>query len=168
MRPGADHEGKTHVPAEQAAPQPNPRVPGADEHEKRTAGAQAPPRQGPQTPDGHQRITRFLPDERIRRRAEFQTIFKQGVRIRGRLITVFLWPNSLRRGRLGIAARRKFGGAVQRNRAKRLIREAFRLNKIAEGYDIVVVPARELLGAGLSVLETDYRNCLERHFRRRR
>ena len=168
MRPGADHEGKTHIPAEQAAPQPDPRIPRAHEHEKRTAGPKAPPRQGPQAPDRQQRVGGFRPDERIRRRAEFQTIFKRGSRIRGRLVTVFLWPNALRRGRLGIAATRKLGGSVQRNRAKRLIREAFRLNKIAEGYDVVVIPNREFLDAGLKVLETDYRNCLERHFRRTR
>ena len=48
-------------------------------------------------------------------------------------------------GRLGIAATKKLGGAVVRNRAKRLIREVFRRNKIAPGFDVVVVPKRELL-----------------------
>ena len=61
-------------------------------------------------------------------------------------------------GRLGIAATKKLGGAVQRNRAKRLIREVFRRNKIAPGFDVVVVPKRELLDASLTTLEADYRN----------
>ena len=71
-------------------------------------------------------------------------------------------------GRLGIAATKKFGGAVQRNRAKRLIREVFRHNNIAPGFDVVVVPKREMLDATLTVLEADYRNSLERRFRSRR
>ena len=70
-------------------------------------------------------------------------------------------------GRLGIAATRKFGGAVQRNRAKRLIREIFRRNKIAPGFDVVVIPRRELLDATLSALEADYRALLERSVRRK-
>ena len=65
-------------------------------------------------------------------------------------------------GRLGIAATKKLGGAVERNRAKRLIREVFRRNKIADGFDVIVIPKRELLDASLSTLEADYRRLLAR------
>ena len=109
---------------------------------------------------------RLGPDERIRRRAEFQQVYEHGSRIRGRYSTFFIWPNKLEVGRLGIAASKKLGGAVQRNRAKRLIREVFRRNKIAHGLDVVVVPRRELLEAGLTDLERDYRTIVERHSRR--
>lgn len=112
--------------------------------------------------------TRFRPNERIRRRAEFQQVYERGVRIHGRYSTVFVLANTLDIGRLGIAATRKLGGAVERNRAKRLIREVFRRNKIASGFDVVVVPKRELLDASLTVLEADYRHSLERRLRPRR
>lgn len=79
--------------------------------------------------------------ERIRRRAEFQQVYQRGVRIHGRYSTVFLMETGDRPARLGIAATRKLGGAVVRNRAKRLIREVFRRNKVAAGLDVVVVPA---------------------------
>jgi ribonuclease P protein component len=81
---------------------------------------------------------------------------------------VFIRPNGQRAGRLGIAATRKLGGAVQRNRAKRLIREVFRRNKLAPGFDVVVVPKREWLDASLTVLEADYCNLLERRLGHRR
>src|SRR5580698_583235 len=106
--------------------------------------------------------------ERIRRRADFQQVYGNGVRIHGRYITIFLLPNNRGVGRLGIAATKKLGDAVRRNRAKRLIREVFRRNKIAPGLDIVVVPRRQLLDASLTVLEADYLNALERRLRPRR
>ena len=106
------------------------------------------------------------PHQRIRRRAEFQQIYERGVRVHGRYGTLFVLPNARQIGRLGIAATRKLGGAVQRNRAKRLIREIFRRNNVAPGFDIVVVPKRELFDANLAALEADYLNTLERSFRR--
>jgi ribonuclease P protein component len=107
-------------------------------------------------------VPRFGPHTRIRRRAEFQEVYEHGARIHGRYATVFVLPNQRAVGRLGIAATKKLGGAVERNRAKRLIREVFRRNNIAPGFDVVVVPKRELLDATLSVLEADYRNSLSR------
>ena len=107
----------------------------------------------------------FARNERLRRRAEFQQVYERGVRIHGRYSTLFLLPNALPVGRLGVAATRKLGGAVRRNRAKRLIREIFRRNHVAAGFDVVVVPKRELLDANLSTLEADYRHNLERSLR---
>ena len=111
---------------------------------------------------------RFRPAERIRRRAEFQQIYDRGLKVHSRYTTVFLLANALGVGRLGIAATRKLGGAVQRNRAKRLIREVFRRNKIAPGFDVVVIPKRDLLDASLNTLEADYRNLLARRLSRAR
>ena len=110
----------------------------------------------------------FERHERIRRRPEFQRVYERGARIHGRYSTVFVLPNELATGRLGIAATKKLGGAVLRNIAKRMIREVFRRNKIAPGFDIVVIPKRELLDATLAVLEADYRNLLERRLGQRR
>src|SRR3989454_6406092 len=110
----------------------------------------------------------FRPHERIRRRAEYQQVYERGVRFHSRYSTVFILPNKLAVGRLGIAATRKLGGAVQRNRAKRLIREVFRHNKITPGFDVVVVPKRDLLDASFSALEHEYRINLERRLQQLR
>ena len=105
------------------------------------------------------------PSQRIRRHADFQEIYKTGARVHSRYYTLFVKANQSPTGRLGIAATKKLGGAVQRNRAKRLIREIFRHNNIAPGFDVVVVPKREFLGTSLTVLEADYRATLERRLR---
>lgn len=108
----------------------------------------------------------FGREQRIRRRAEFQQVYERGTRIRGRFSTIFVLPTGRGVSRLGIAATRKLGGAVVRNRAKRMIREVFRRTNIAQSFDVVVVPKRELIDASLSVLEADYRNTLERRLGR--
>lgn len=105
---------------------------------------------------------RFRSDERIRRRLEFQKVYQRGTKVHGRFLTLFLLPNERSVGRLGIAATRKLGGAVRRNRAKRLIREIYRRNKVAPGFDLIIVPKREFLDASLSTLEAEYRRNLAR------
>ena len=103
--------------------------------------------------------------ERIRRRVDFQEVYSRGMRLQGRYMTLFILPNRLGVSRLGVAATRKLGGAVQRNRAKRLVREIFRRNKPGSGLDVVVAPRRELLDAPLTSLEVDYKAILRRRGR---
>jgi ribonuclease P protein component len=107
---------------------------------------------------------RFTSRERIRRRPEFSRVFDAGTRSHGRYMTLVIWPTDSEVGRLGIVATRKLGGAVQRNRAKRLVRELFRRHKPAN-LDIVVLPRRELLDVDFASLEADYRAALRRHRR---
>ena len=71
-------------------------------------------------------------------------------------MTVFTLSRPDERTRLGIAATRKLGGAVERNRAKRLVREVFRRNPAPPGFDIVVVPRRALFDATFSTFEAEY------------
>ena len=111
----------------------------------------------------------FRPHEHIRQRAEFQLVYERGAKVHGRYATVFILPTERAWSRLGIAATKKLGGAVVRNRAKRLIRETFRLSHMdaTTGLDIVVVPKRELLDASLNALETEYRTILTKYLDRR-
>ncbi len=85
---------------------------------------------------------RFPPECRIRRSADFQRTYKLRRSAADPLIVVFGFPNELPHTRLGISASRRLGGAVVRNRWKRLLREAFRLSclRLPPGVDLVVIP----------------------------
>ena len=54
------------------------------------------------------------------------------------------------------------GAAVERNRAKRLVRELFRHNKPAAALDVVVVPRREMLDAPYDRIEAEFRSLCSR------
>jgi ribonuclease P protein component len=85
---------------------------------------------------------RFLPHYRIRRGADFQRAFRRRASVADSCIIVFGHPNGLPHPRLGLSVSRKVGGAVMRNRWKRLLREAFRLARpqLPDGIDLIVIP----------------------------
>ena len=107
-------------------------------------------------------MTRFRPAEHVRKRADFELIYKTGIRRSGRLMTLFALERAAGVARLGIAATRKMGGAVQRNRAKRLVREIFRHDKPDGPVDVVVVPRREMLEAPVERIRTEFNTLLRK------
>ena len=82
-------------------------------------------------------------------------------------MTMFTREREAGPARLGIAATRKMGAAVERNRAKRLVRELFRHNKPAAALDVVVVPRREMLDASFDRIEAEFRRSCKPRSRKR-
>ncbi|HEY2770991.1 MAG TPA: ribonuclease P protein component [Solirubrobacteraceae bacterium] len=87
---------------------------------------------------------------RLSRSADFDRVFRAGRSHAGRELVLYVFPRSDEStSRLGLSVSRKVGGAVERNRVKRLLREAFAVesDRLPEGTDAVVVArpdAREL------------------------
>jgi len=111
---------------------------------------------------GPQASRRFSAGEHVRKRAEFELIYQSGFKRSGRLMTLFTREREDGVARLGIAATRKMGGAVERNRAKRIVREVFRHHKPTGAIDVVVIPRRELLDAPYERVEAEFRSLLSR------
>ena len=102
---------------------------------------------------------------RVRKRAEFLEIQSQGARVNGDCLVFIV----LRRApnaplRLGITASRKIGGAVQRSRARRLIREGFRAvyPDLPGAIDIVVIVRRPLGDRKLQAVLDEWQRALPR------
>lgn len=87
---------------------------------------------------------------RLRRRSEFSGVFEQGVKRHGRLMSVCVRHAGSGRSRVGIAASKKVGGAVERNLVKRRVREIFRRLELPAGLEIVVMPRQAMVAAPLT------------------
>ena len=91
---------------------------------------------------------------RLHLKKDFEAIIRNAHRVQGEGMVIWWRPSSYpgARTRLGIVVSRKLGGAVVRNRVKRLLRESFRLNreKLNPGTDLIVSPRSSEILADLS------------------
>jgi len=74
------------------------------------------------------------------------------------------WPNDVGHARVGVTASRRLGGAVQRNRARRLLREAARLcyPHICPGWDLVLIARPALSEARMPQVSWALESLLQR------
>lgn len=82
----------------------------------------------------------------LTRNNDFRRLYKRGKSLVDRNIVVYYAKNRLGANRVGFTVGKKVGGAVTRNRAKRLMRESFRLLEpgLAQGFDFVLVSRSRL------------------------
>jgi ribonuclease P protein component len=104
----------------------------------------------------------------LRGRNDFQRVYQQGKRFEGVLMTAFILPNHLSHDRFGVTASRKaLGNAVHRNRAKRLLRETFRLKRssltgLLQKYDWVINAKRRLPSFKVSAVMEEFESLVLR------
>jgi ribonuclease P protein component len=123
--------------------------------------------EGPGERAGRRRSRR----QRLSRSAEFDRVYREGRSHANRYLVVYSFPREGERDdgpRLGVSVGRKVGGAVERNRVKRLLRDAFwaAADTLPDGHDFVVVArpdAGELADReGEAGVEASLRELLEK------
>lgn len=102
---------------------------------------------------------------RLKKNEEFQRVFNRGASVANRQLVLYAFPNpKTAHFRVGISVSKKIGNAVVRNRIKRLLKEAIRLNKdrIESGYDLVLIVRKPALELDLMGLSASFSHVLKR------
>ena len=83
----------------------------------------------------------MLKKDILRRKEDFSAIYKKGKSIGERYIVLFYKKNGLSYNRIAFLASKKVGNSVERNRARRLMKESYRFIKddIKTGYDLIFI-----------------------------
>jgi len=161
------------VSTKQPTTQTDTWVPRPHGHPGRAAGTETPAGQGSQAVDGQhsteaaltpvRRDERLPRAHRIRTRAEFLRLQRVGRRRSGARFVVITEPRQNGISRLGITTSRHVGGAVVRNRVRRLVREFFRRHKfqIVPPQDVLVIARAGAASASLTEVSTELAQALK-------
>ena len=107
----------------------------------------------------------FGRSERIKQGRDFSRLRQEGQRLTlGCLVANWQRLGPGARSRLGVITSKRIGGAVARNRARRLLRESFRLHQhdLEQPVDLVLVARPSIVGKALSEVERDFLTTLRK------
>ena len=106
-----------------------------------------------------------FPRELILKKSEtFKELYRQGSRLQGDLIALFYSPVEEYPFRVGFSTRKKLGNAVRRNRARRLMREVFRLHQhqVKRGVQYLFLWTGRVEGVSFREMEREMLDLLKR------
>ena len=101
---------------------------------------------------------------RLTRSTDFKRVRRTGKSYAHPFVVLVVQANEIDRVRVGVTAGRSVGGAIQRNRAKRLLREAIRpmLQEMLPGWDLILIARSALLTTSLLDLRQALTGLLRR------
>jgi len=179
---------EAHIPAEPSPPLQDARLPCPHENQGRAGSARATPRQGTKARLGEAGFPRvvtaamvpevsrvlaaggaaagFSRGARLRKHADFDKVYRNGRRLFSAHMTVLFlrWDSGPGPARVGFTVTRAMGTAVERNRIRRRLREAVRLNlgTVGKAVDVVIHPKKSAQAADFAELREEIAQAFEK------
>lgn len=96
----------------------------------------------------------FSKDNVLKKNRQFQTVYKTGKSYANKYLVLYVLTKKDGLRRVGFAVGKRLGGAVVRNRIKRLLREAFRLNQhcLRQGVDLIIIGRQPIVGKDFDIV----------------
>lgn len=106
----------------------------------------------------------MLKKEVLRRKEDFARVYKKGESIPERYIVLFYMKNGLSYNRRALLASKKVGNSVQRNRARRLMRESCRLaeDSYKEGFDMIFIARKSINGKSFAEVDRSLQGAVKK------
>lgn len=98
----------------------------------------------------------------LRKRAQFQNVYKFGIGWRNRIVIVRAVANGLEYSRYGFSVSKSVGKAVVRNKIRRRLKEIMRMLPLKSGWDLVIIARSESAEASYNQLEKTVRRLFHR------
>ncbi|MEE0691597.1 MAG: ribonuclease P protein component [Lachnospiraceae bacterium] len=100
----------------------------------------------------------------LRKKSDFTAIYNKGKSVGDKYIVLFYKKNNLPYNRKAFLASKKVGNSVKRNRARRLMKESFRLTefKIPQGYDFIFIARNTIVNAKCAEVKKSLESALRR------
>ena len=102
----------------------------------------------------------------LKKNKEYRTVYSRGKSVADRHLVIYFLANNLEYCRFGFTVSKKVGNAVTRNRIRRLLKEACRLNgnHWPGGYDLVLVARRGIVGLAYKQAEDSLLKLMKKVF----
>lgn len=101
---------------------------------------------------------------RLKKKYQFNYVYRVGKSAYGKFLTVVYSPSKNKNVKIGISVSKKVGNSVQRNRARRLLREAISsfISNLNPNYNIIIVGKQSILDQKADSVTSDLKSVLER------
>ena len=100
----------------------------------------------------------------LRKKSDFSAIYNKGKSVGDRYVVLFYRKNGLTYNRTGFLASKKVGNSVKRNRARRLMKEAYRtfFGELPQGYDFIIIARNTISGRKCADVEKSLKSAFKK------
>ena len=100
----------------------------------------------------------------LRKKSDFSAIYNKGKSVGDRYVVLFYRKNGLTYNRTGFLASKKVGNSVKRNRARRLMKEAYRTfyGELPQGYDFIIIARNTISGRKCADVEKSLKSAFKK------